>query len=128
MIQSKTITQIFNWTQIVNWAVVSSLIVFYIFILNSPNWYAAVKTGFVIQFILVIILFISSQTRFLLKWILFDTVAILIIGLMELGNNGAIHIATGEDSIQLGFLMIVLLNIMFGLSVTFILTYLMKKR
>jgi len=76
----------------------------------------------------VIILFISSQTRFLLKWILFDTVAILIIGLMELGNNGAIHIATGEDSIQLGFLMIVLLNIMFGLSVTFILTYLMKKR
>src|SRR5262245_53754693 len=106
MVKSKTITQIFNWTQIVNWAVVSSLIIFYIFILNSLDWYTAVKTGFVIQFILVIILFISRRTKFLFKWIFFDTVAILIIGLMELGNNGTIRMATGEDSIQLGLLMI----------------------
>jgi len=128
MIQSKFITQIFKWTQIVNWAVVSSLIIFYIFILNSPDWYTAVKIGFVIQFILVVVLFISRRTRFFSKWFLFDTIAMLIIGLMELGNNGTIHMAAGEDSIQLGLLMIVLLNLMFGLSITFIVRYIVSKR
>ena len=127
MILSKSIKPIFNWIHLINWVVISILIVNYIFILNSPNWYTVVKVGFIIQFVLVIIFLISTRLRFFYKWFAFDLIAILFIGLMELEGSGIIRIASGADSIQISLLMIAFLNLMFGFSITFILSSFAKK-
>jgi hypothetical protein len=126
--QLKSINYIINWTQVLNWTIVSALVVFYIFFLNSPDWFTVVKAGFVIQFILVITSLFSGKSKFLFKWFVFDSIAMVILGLMELENNGIISLAKGEDDIQLGLLIIALVNLMFGVSIAFILKRFTNKR